>query len=138
MRPKSMICASSSFNYGRQMDQPTPFAKSEKQSLMSWAQWQRLVDSEPFHLLRQALMGFRWHLMERQLGVGSSYGTLSTSDRLEQAAQIRGSIHMIDLILTGGLDETVRKLLDLPAEIPKPLQDYMPQTHWETEEEHPS
>lgn len=69
--------------------------------------------------------------MERQLGVGSSY-SLNSSDRLERIAEIRGSIHMIDLILTGGLDETVRKMLDLPPFVPKPLQDYQPQLTWDS------
>lgn len=90
--------------------------KSQMQSQMSWEAWQRLMGSDSFLLLRQALTGFRWQQMEQLLVVGS--------DQLK-AAEVRGRIQTVDLILTGGMDESVRKLLDLPAFVPKPPADYI-------------
>lgn len=63
--------------------------------------------------------------MERQQALASRR-ELARDDRLELIAEARGAIRVIDLILTGGLDETVRNLLDLPSELPRAPQDYMP------------
>lgn len=70
--------------------------------------------------------------MERQQGLASRRD-IPREDRLELIAEARGAIHMVDLILTGGLDETVRNLLELPTEIPKAPDEYMP-LEWSPEE----
>ena len=70
--------------------------------------------------------------MERQLALGSRFD-LPRDDRIELAAQARGAINFIDFILTGGVDEMVRKLLDIPNEIPQVPEDYMAH-EWAQEE----
>lgn len=70
--------------------------------------------------------------MERQQELASNRD-VSREDRLELIAESRGVIRLIDLILTGGLDETVRGLLGLPGEVPKAPEEYMP-TEWTPEE----
>lgn len=70
--------------------------------------------------------------MERQQELASRRD-IGREDRLELIAESRGAIRMIDLILTGGLDETVRSLLGLPGEIPRAPEEYMP-TEWAPEE----
>lgn len=62
--------------------------------------------------------------MERQQALASNRA-MPREDRLELIAESRGAIHMIDIILTGGLDETVRSLLELPTEVPKAPEEYM-------------
>jgi hypothetical protein len=37
---------------------------------------------------------------------------------------------MLNLILTGGLDDTARNLLGLPSFVPEPPQDYMAHLTW--------
>lgn len=42
------------------------------------------------------------------------------------ACQVRGSVRMLNLILTGGIDPKLRRLLGLPAEPPvDPVAPYM-------------
>ena len=63
--------------------------------------------------------------MERQLALGSRRD-LPRDERLEMMAESRGFIMGIDWFLSGGLDETVRKMLELPQEIPRAPEEYMP------------
>ena len=70
--------------------------------------------------------------MERQQRLASRRDIVR-EDRLELIAESRGFIAMIDLILTGGLDETVRNLLGFPAEPPAPPAEYMAR-EWTPEE----
>ena len=63
--------------------------------------------------------------MERQLGLGSRRD-IPRDERLELAAESRGFIGCIDWLLSGGLDEGVRKMLELPLEIPRAPEEYMP------------
>lgn len=104
----------------------------ETLSLRSWEEWRRLVDSDRFHLMRQALTGFRFHLLGVQLEQASNK-TIPRDDRLEMAAETRGMIRMCDFILVGGLDETVRNLLGFPATPPAPPDEYMAR-EWQPEE----
>ena len=66
--------------------------------------------------------------MERQL-VLASRREIARDDRLELAAESRGFIACLDWFLSGGLDEGVRKMLELPQEIPRAPEEYMP-TEW--------
>ena len=113
------------------MQHPAPSGKPETLSVRNWEDWQMLVAGDRFRLMQQALTGLRYHQMERQLELASRRD-LPRDDRLELIAESRGAVHMINLILTGGLDELVRNLLGLPGELPKAPEDYMA-TEWSEE-----
>jgi hypothetical protein len=102
------------------METPESSSKLPQQSLMSWEGWQRLMGDARFHLLRQVLQGFRWQQMEM----------LAAADSERASERIRGRIDMLNIILTGGLDDAARNLLGLPSFVPEPPADYMAHLTW--------
>lgn len=58
------------------------------------------------------------------MAAASNY-SVAREDRLELATLHRGSVKMIDFVLSGGLDRTAQDLLGISPEPPTLPQDYI-------------
>ena len=94
---------------------PQPSNRSSDSSRSDWLDWKHLVRDDNYHLFQKVLRGCRQDLLEAAVQADSSR---------DQDRRV-GAVQLIDLILSGWMDQKAKVILGLPDEEPEPVPDYM-------------